>query len=188
MKFVKGLSLILALIILCSALFACDNGDGGDIDVNLPEREFYEVKVSFQVKDSTGKTVIEAIDYNYKGHAEPTILNVLDTYLAVVKDWVCKIKVDEEVGTKQITQIGGMKVDAKNGEYWGIVSNLTTVKDEDGKETPALKKNAEGNTLSALNLSLEEIKKQMNDEASMDKVVLIDGAEFTVIQIVIGND
>ncbi len=185
MKFVKGLSLILALLVLCSVFYACDE-PSEDIDVNLPEREFYEVKVSFQIKDSTGKTVIEALDYNYKGHAEPTILNVLDTYLAIEKDWVCKIKDDGE--RKQITQIGGMKVDAKDGEYWGIVTNLTTAKDEEGNEIPALKKNAEGNTISALNLSLEEINKQMNDEVSMDKALLVEGAEFTVIQIVIADE
>ncbi len=181
MKFVKGLSLILALLIMCSALFACE-GPSEDIDVNLPEREFYEVNVSFQIKDSTGKTIIDAQNYNYKGHAEPTILNVLDTYLAVVKNWVCKIKVDEERGTKQITQIGGMKVDAKNGEYWGIVTNVVN-NEKDGVVNVSVK---EG--VSALNLSLEEINKQMNDEASMDKVLLTNGAEFTVIQVVIADD
>ena len=178
MKFVKGFSLVLALLFVCSAFFACDSSSKEN-NANLPEREFYEVTVSFQIKDSSGKTIIDAKDYVYKGHPEPTILNVLDSYLAVVKNWVCKIKVDEERGTKQITQIGGMKVDAKNGEYWGIVTNVVNKQNEDGTQSATVK---EG--VSALNLSLEDINKLMNEDTSMDKVLLTDGAEFTVIQVV----
>lgn len=179
MKFVNGFSLLLALLFVCSVFFACDSSSKGDENVDLPEREFYEVTVSFQIKDSSGKTIIDAKDYVYKGHPEPTILNVLDTYLAVVRNWVCKIKVDEERGTKQITQIGGMKVDAKNGEYWGIVTNVINKENADGTLSATVK---EG--VSALNLSLEDINKQMNEDDSMDKVLLTDGAEFTVIQVV----
>ena len=171
MKFVKGFSLVLALLFVCSAFFACDSSSKEN-NANLPEREFYEVTVSFQIKDSSGKTIIDAKDYVYKGHPEPTIL-------AVVKNWVCKIKVDEERGTKQITQIGGMKVDAKNGEYWGIVTNVVNKENADGTLSATVK---EG--VSALNLSLEDINRQMNEDDSMDKVLLTDGAEFTVIQVV----
>ena len=116
MKILKILSFVLVLSMITCVFFSCDAGNAGDADVAIPERDLYTVTVSFQIKDSTGKTVIEAIDYTYKGHAEPTILNVLDTYLAVEEDWVCKIDKNNT-----ITQIGGMKANKNNGDYWGYV-------------------------------------------------------------------
>ncbi len=166
MKLIKFFSFVLALMMLGCTLMACDGGSsGGDEDYDLPEREFYSINVSFQIKDATGKTVIDAVDYNYKSHAEPTILNVLDTYLSVVEDWTCKID-----KTNTITQIGGMKANKNNGEYWGFVTNTTT----DASGNVSLK------DMSAINLSMDQINKYKSD-GKMSGTTLIDGAEFTVI-------
>ncbi len=172
MKFLKIVSLIMVFAVLGCVFMSCDQGDG-DVDVNLPEREFYSINVSFQIKDATGKTVIEAIDYNYKGHAEPTILNVIDTYLSVVADWTCKIDKNNT-----ITQIGGMKANKNNGDYWGFVTNATT-NAESGEVT--LK------DMSAINLSMEQIDKYKSD-GKMSSTMLTDGAEFTVILFVSDED
>lgn len=170
----KHLIRIIAVVFAISALsclfVACDNADK-DSDIDLPERELYEVTVSFQIKDSTGKTVIEAIDYTYKGHTEPTILTVVDNYLSVVADWTCKIDKNNT-----ITQIGGMK--AGKGDYWGFATNV--IVDEDDK-TVSLKES------SAINLSMEQINKYKSD-GKMSETPVIDGAEFTIILFVSEDD
>ena len=193
MKILRLLSLVLVLSMITCVLFSCDSGSSGDVDIAIPERDIYTVTVSFQIKDSTGKTQVEAIDYAYKGHAEPTILNILDTYLSVEADWVCKID-----KTNTITQIGGMKANKNNGDYWGYVSNVS------GNLTDELKAKRSGNEdkkvapealtaeeiascfslkdTSAINLNLEQIKKGLGDGALKD-AFLIDGAQFTVILI-----
>ena len=163
MKAIRIISLLLILATLCCPLVACDEGDGSDLSV--PERDFYELTVSFQIKDSTGRTVIEAIDYKYKGHAEPTVLNIVETYLSVVQNWVCKID-----KTNTLTQVGGMKADKKNGEYWGFVTNV--VADEEGKLS--LKET------SAINLNMDQINRNLSD-GKMSETKVIDGAEFTLI-------
>ena len=194
MKILKILSFVLVLSMITCVFFSCDAGNAGDADVAIPERDLYTVTVSFQIKDSTGKTVIEAIDYTYKGHAEPTILNVLDTYLAVEEDWVCKIDKNNT-----ITQIGGMKANKNNGDYWGYVSNVK------GELTDELKAKRNGDEeknvapealtveeiascytikdMQAIGLSLEQIKKNQSEGALKD-AFLLDGAQFTVILFV----
>lgn len=169
MKIVKILSLALIVFLLACTFIACDEGGEGDIDYQLPEREFYELTVSFQIKDSTGKTVINAENYKYKSHAEPTILNVLDTYLTVVEDWTCKID-----KTNTITQIGGMKANKNNGDYWGFVTNAVT----DSKTGEVTLQN-----MSAINLSVEQIDKFKSD-GKMSATLLTEGAEFTVMLFV----
>lgn len=194
MKILKILSFLLVLSMITCVFFSCDAGDSGDADIAIPERGLYTVTVSFQIKDSTGKTVIEAKDYKYKGHAEPTILNILDTYLSVEEDWVCKIDKNNT-----ITQIGGMKANQKNGDYWGYVTNVK------GELSDELKSKRNGNeekniapealtaeeiascfTLKntpAMGLSMEQIQKSKGEGALKD-AFLIDGAEFTVILFV----
>lgn len=125
MKVVKIVSALLVLAMLCTALIAC-GGSASDEAVDLPDREIYDITVSFQIKDATGKTVIDAVDFNYKGHQKPTVNNILSMYLSVVEDWVCKID-----KTNTITQIGGMKANKKTGEYWGFVDgSINLSKDE----------------------------------------------------------
>ena len=161
MKIMRVVSLVLAMAALCCVFIGCDTSDGSD--VTLPERDFYDIKVSFQIKSADGKTVINAVDYNYKGHAEPTVLSVIKQYLTVVEEWTCKVD-----KTNTLTQIGGMKVDKKNGEYWGFVM---------------CKRDDQGNmTSGALNLSLEQIKKNLSD-GKMGETAVQDGDEFTIILI-----
>ncbi len=151
MKNVKIISAFLILAMIGCIFIACDSGD--DVEVNLPQQEnFYELTVSFQIKDSTGKTQVEAKDYVYKSHAEPTVLNIVDTYLAVVQDWTCKIDKNNT-----ITQIGGMKINKSNGDYWGFV---------DG----------------AIDLSKDQILKDLSDD-SMSSTIVEDGGKFTVMLI-----
>jgi len=203
MKILKLLSLILVLSMVTSMFFACDTADTDD-DIDIPERELHTVTVSFQIKDQTGKTVIDVPEYTYKGHAEPTILNVLDTYLSVVADWTCKI---DKYNT--ITQIGGMKANKNNGDYWGYVTNVTgelteeltnkrngnadkniapqELSSEEIKSCFQVKKTVDKNgnetVTQAVGLSLEQIKKGKSDGAMKD-AFLVDGAQFTVILFV----
>ena len=51
MKFAKIIALILALSTLCCMFIACEEGE--DVEIDLPERDFYDLTVSFQIKDST---------------------------------------------------------------------------------------------------------------------------------------
>lgn len=193
MKIIRLVSLVLVLSMITCVFFACDSGDSGDVDIAIPERDMYTVKVSFQIKDATGKTQVEAIDYTYKGHAEPTILNVVQAYLSVEADWVCKVDKDNS-----ITQIGGMKADKKNGDYWGFVSNVSGQLTDELKE----KRNGDENkkvapealtaeeiascfalkNTAAINLSVDQIKKGLGDGALKD-AFLVDGAQFTVMLI-----
>lgn len=169
MKKIRILTLALVVCLLACTFVACDNGGEEGDGVQLPERTFYEMTVSFQIKDSTGKTVIDAKNYTYKSHAEPSILNVIDTYLTVVEDWTCKID-----KTNTITQIGGMKANKNNGDYWGFVTNAVA----DSKTGEITLKD-----MSAINLSVEEINKYKSD-GKMSAALLTDGAEFTVMLFV----
>ena len=193
MKIIRLVSLVLVLSMITCVFFSCDSSGSDDLDIAIPERDMYTVKVSFQIKDSTGKTQVEAIDYTYRGHAEPTIMNVIQAYLAVEADWV--FKVDKE---NSITQIGGMKADKKNGDYWGFVSNVN------GQLTDELKEKRNGNEdkkvapealtaeeiascftvkdTAAINLSVDQIKKGLGD-GSLKDAFLVDGAQFTVMLI-----
>ena len=118
MKLAKILSVILILSLICCSFISCDSSKNGEDDIDdLDERDFYDITVSFQVKDANGVNRIDAVDFNYKGHKEPTILNILENYLSVVVDWTCKID-----KTDTITQIGGMKANKNNAEYWGFVN------------------------------------------------------------------
>lgn len=161
MKTIRIISLVLALAMLCCTFVACNEEDGGD--VVLPDRELYKVTVSFQIKSSDGETQIEALNYTYKGHAEPTMLTVLNSYLTIVEEWTCKID-----KTDTLVQIGGMKASKKDGEYWGFVM---CKRDENGEIKAG-----------ALNLNKEYIKKNLS-EGKMADTMLINGDEFTVILV-----
>ena len=151
MKFIKLLSAVLVLAMLGCMFVAC--GETSDEVEELPERELYSITVSFQIKDGTGKTVIDAKDYNYKSHSAPTMLNIINTYLSVEEDWVCKI--DKKTNT--ITQIGGMKADKKDGQYWGFVNGQ-------------------------INLNKEQVMKELSD-GKMSEITISDGGVFTVMLI-----
>ncbi|MBQ8408726.1 MAG: hypothetical protein IJY39_07660 [Clostridia bacterium] len=114
MKSVKLISVILILATLCCTFIACDQGSTDDIE--LPARPFYDITVSFQIKDSNGRTIIDAVDYNYKGHEDPTILNIISDYLVIVADYKCTIDKNNT-----LVQVGGLKASVSKGEYWAFM-------------------------------------------------------------------
>ena len=114
MKAIRLVSVILVLATLCCSFIACKQGDANDIE--LPERPFYDMTVSFQIKDSKGKTLIDAVDYNYKGHEDPTILNIISDYLVIVADYKCTIDKNNT-----LVQVGGVKASISNCEYWAFM-------------------------------------------------------------------
>ena len=114
MKATRLLSLILALATVFCCFVACNQGDISDIE--LPERPFYDITVSFQIKDSTGRTIIDAVDYNYKGHEDPTILNIISDYLVIVADYKCTIDKNNT-----LVQVGGIKANVSKNEYWAFM-------------------------------------------------------------------
>lgn len=118
MKFTKLLSILLAISMLACAFVACDSGKSTSDDdaPDLAPREFYDITVSFQIKNAEGVTEINAENYNYKSHAKPTILNIVDHYLAVVAEYTCKIDENDT-----LLQVGGMKADKKKLDFWGFV-------------------------------------------------------------------
>jgi hypothetical protein len=90
---------------------------GTEEEVPLPERDFYDMTVSFQIKNSSGKTIVEAVNYNYKGHEEPTILNIISDYLYIVAEYRCTINKNNV-----LQQVGGVK--ARSGDYWGFMEGV----------------------------------------------------------------
>ncbi len=114
MKAIKLISLILALAALCGTFIGCNQG--GDEYIELPERPFYDMTVSFQIKDAKGKMLVDAVDYNYKGHEDPTILNIISDYLTIVISYRCTIDKNNT-----LIQVGGTKASVSKGEYWGFM-------------------------------------------------------------------
>ena len=117
MKAIRILALILALATLSCFFVACSNDDN-DENATFPEREIYEITVSFQIKNSDGRLLVEAKDYNYKGHEEPTILNIISDYLYIEADYKCNI----ENGT--LIQVGNVKARTNRGEYWAFAKGI----------------------------------------------------------------
>ena len=147
---------LFALISMLACMFvACDmGGSTSDEDApDLPEREFYDITVSFQIKNAEGDTEINAENYNYKSHAEPTGLNIVDHYLAVVAEYTCKI---DDQGT--LIQVGGMKADKGNADFWGFV-------------------------VGKINLSKAEVMSNLS-EGKMANTLIEDGGSFTIMLIV----
>ena len=155
MKMTKLLSVFIVISMLACMFVACDmGGSTSDEDApDLPEREFYDITVSFQIKNAAGETEINAENYNYKSHAEPTVLNIVDHYLAVVAEYTCKI---DDQGT--LIQVGGMKADKDNVDFWGFV-------------------------VGKINLSKAEVMSNLS-EGKMANTLIEDGGSFTIMLIV----
>ena len=109
MKFVRIISFIMIIAMLSCMFISCNQGT--EEEIPLPERDFYDMTVSFQIKNSSGKTIVEAVDYNYKGHEEPTILNI------IVAEYRCTIDKNNV-----LQQVGGVK--ARSGDYWGFMEGV----------------------------------------------------------------
>ena len=115
MKLIRIVSFIMIIALLSCTFISCSNG--ADDEVPLPERDFYDMTVSFQIKNSSGKTIVEAVDYNYKGHEAPTILNIISDYLYIVAEYRCTIDKNNV-----LQQVGGTK--ARSGDYWGFMEGV----------------------------------------------------------------
>ena len=154
MKLTRIVSFIMIIAILSCSFISCNQG--GEEEIPLPEREFYDMTVSFQIKNSSGKTIVEAVDYNYKGHEEPTILNIISDYLYIVAEYRCTIDKNNV-----LQQVGGVK--ARSGDYWGFMEGV----DHDVQAILA-------------NPSLQT--KHLIDK-KMSEYLIEDGGKFTVVLV-----
>jgi hypothetical protein len=104
------------IIAMLSCMFISCNQQTEE-EIPLPERDFYDITVSFQIKNSSGKNIVEAVNNNYKGHEEPTILNIISDYLYIVAEYRCTIDKNNV-----LQQVGGVK--ARSGDYWGFMEGV----------------------------------------------------------------
>ncbi len=156
MKAIKLISVILILATLCCAFIACGEEDYSKIE--LPERDFYDMTVSFQIKDSTGRTIFDAVDYNYKGHEEPTILNIISDYIVIEED--ATFKVDQN---NMLVQIGKYKATARKGEYWAFM---------------------EGTELDVQSiLASPSLQNKHFIDGNMSEYLIEDGGKFTIVLV-----
>lgn len=156
MKSVKIISLFLVLTTLCCVFIGCDQGSAEDIE--LPARDFYDMTVSFQIKDSNGRTIIDAVDYNYKGHEEPTILNIISDYLVIVADYKCTIDKNNT-----LVQVGGLKASVSKGEYWAFMMGT-------GHDVQAI-------------LADKSLQTKNFIDSKMSEYMIEDGGTFTIVLV-----
>ena len=154
MKFVKIISVILVAAALCCSFISCNIGSGEE--VALPERPFYDMTVSFQIKNAQGKTIVEAVDYNYKGHEDPTILNIITDYLYIVEEF--RYTIDKN---NVLQQVGSTK--AKSGQYWGFMEGV----DHDVQAI----------------LASDKLQKDYLIDKKMSEYLIEDGGKFTVVLV-----
>ncbi len=156
MKSIRLISLLLALLVLGCVFVACDTNDYASIE--LPERPFYDITVSFQIKDNTGKTIFDAVNYNYKGHEDPTILNIISDYVVIEEDY--KFTVDKN---NILVSIGGYKANTSKGDYWAFMKGT-------GHDVQAILKD-------------ENQQKKKFIDGKMSEYVVKDGDSFTVVLV-----
>ncbi len=159
MKAFRILAVVLVCVMLSCLFVACDEADLSQIV--LPERDFYDMTVSFQVANDKGEIIIDAKDYNYKGHETPTILNILSDYLAIEVNMKCVIQDNTLV---QIGTSSFCKASIDKGDYWAFANGI-------------------GHNVGAL---IEDDKLQnktfVNDQRMSDYIVE-DGGAFTIVLI-----
>ena len=160
MKAIKIIAVALVFALMGCIFISCD--DVNLEDIVLPERDFYDMTVSFQIADSEGVLLYDVVDYNYKGHEEPTILNIVSDYLYIEADEKCII--DNGTTLVQIGVKPTAKANINKGDYWafamGIGHNLTKI-------------------LADQNL---QNKTFVNDQRMCDYVVE-DGSSFTIVLV-----
>lgn len=125
MKFAKIISMVLLVAIIGCSFIACmpeeNNGDKPKVEkdttpppVGTPSTGITEIKVSFEIKDSSGTNIYRELDYEYKGF-DPTILGVLKYYF--------EVEIDEYIATYEEEEFSNMlwiigEYEAKPGQYW----------------------------------------------------------------------
>ena len=160
MKAIRIIAIALVFSLMGCFFISCD--EVALEDIVLPEREFYNMTVSFKIADSEGVLLHDVKDYNYKGHETPTILNIISDYLYIEADEKCIIDNGTtlvQVGTKPTA-----KANINKGDYWafalGLDHNLTKI-------------------LADQNL---QNKTFINDQRMCDYIVE-DGSSFTVVLV-----
>lgn len=160
MKAIRIISLLLICAMMGCFFISCDEVNLEDIV--LPERDFYDITVSFQIADSEGVLLHDVVDYNYKGHEVPTILNIISDYLYIEADEKCVI--DNGTTLVQVGAKSTAKANINKGDYWafavGIGHNLTKI-------------------LADQNL---QNKTFVNDQRMCDYIVE-DGGSFTIVLV-----
>ncbi len=159
MKIFRILAVVLVCVMLSCSFIACDETDLSQIV--LPERDFYDMTVSFQIANDEGEIIVDAKDYNYKGHETPTILNILSDYLAIEVDMKCVIQDNTLV---QVGTAASCKASINKGDYWafanGIGHNIVALIGDDKLQN----------------------KTFVNDQRMSDYIVE-DGGSFTIVLI-----
>ena len=154
MKLIRIVSFIMIIAMLSCMFISCNQQT--EEEIPLPEREFYDITVSFQIKNSSGKNIVEAVNYNYKGHEEPTILNIISDYLYIVAEYRCTIDKNNV-----LQQVGGTK--AKAGQYWGVMDGI----DHDVQAI----------------LASDKLQKDYLIDKKMSEYLIEDGGKFTVVLV-----
>ena len=157
MKSIRLISLFLVLLVLGCSLIACDTEDWQNVE--LPERPFYDMTVSFQIKDETGRNIIDAPNYNYTGHEEPTILNIITDYLDIEVEY--KYSIDEK--NKILLSIGNKKADTSKGQYWAFMMGV-------------------GHDVQAILADSKQQEKYFID-GKMSEYLIEDGESFTIVLV-----
>ena len=156
MKLIRIVSFIMIIALLSCTFISCSNG--AEDEVPLPERDFYDMTVSFQIKNSSGKTIVEAVDYNYKGHEAPTILNIISDYLYIVAEYRCTIDKNNT-----LVQVGGTKASVSKGEYWAFMMGT-------GHDVQAI-------------LADKSLQTKSFIDAKMSDYLIEDGGSFTIVLV-----
>ena len=156
MKSIRLISLFLVFVILGCSIIACDTDNWADIQ--LPERPWYDMTFSFQIKDNTGRNIFDVENYNYKGHEDPTILNVITDYIEIEANYKCSVD-DNNI----LVSIGKYKADSKNGDYWAFMKGT-------GHDVQAI-------------LASESLQKKNFIDGKMSEYELKDGDSFTVVLV-----
>ena len=160
---IRIIAIALVIALLGCPLIACDDVDLSEIV--LPERDFYDMTVSFQIAykvASTGKIeLIDAVDYNYKGHEAPTILNIISDYLAIEVDMKCVIT------DNTLVQIGASsdgEAKMANGDYWAFANGI-------------------GHDIDKLLTDTKLQDKTFVNDQKMSDYLIEDGGSFTVVLV-----
>ena len=156
MKSIRLISALLIIVALCGTLIACSGDDVTEIE--LPARPFYDMKVSFQIKDSNGRTIIDAENYNCKGHEDPTILNIISDYLVIEAEYKCTIDKNNT-----LVQVGGIKASVSKGEYWAFMMGT-------GHDVQAI-------------LADKNLQTKSFIDAKMGDYLIEDGGSFTIVLV-----
>ncbi len=125
MKFIKIIAVVLLVAIIGCSFIACmpedDTTDKPKVEkdttpppTGFPSAGLTEIKVSFEIKDSSGTNIYRELDYEYKGF-DPTILGVLKYYFEVeINEFIATY--EEEEFSDMLWIIGNYE--AKPGQYW----------------------------------------------------------------------